>query len=402
MRLESIKKIQIICLIAIILFLILFLKASYNQWPFTKIGSDFTAYWASTQLLINGENPYLSGQIFALEKLVGWTKKIPTVTYSPPWVLTFIIPFALENYQLGKFLWLLFIFICILICSIWLWEFYGGTDAGRNWVLLILFTYVPLYYTFIMGQIVPLILLGIAGFLHFERQKKWFLAGVFVCLVGIKPQDSYLFFIALLFWIIYKKRWGVLLGAGCATFLITAIPLLYNPSIFFQYYTESVAQSFQYYWQSPTLGYWLRSLLGKEKHFLQYFSTIVGTAWFFYYWHRNYAKWEWAEQVPILIFMSLITTFYVWSHDYLLLIVAIIQAGVWFINEPLHTYSKFMIFIYVIINLMAWVTTFSARSEKWFIWIVPALFINYLLIKNFYIKANAKAHQLSWNEKPSA
>ena len=131
-----------------------------------------------------------------------------------------------------------------------------------NWSLLILFTYIPLYYSFVKGQIVPLILLGLVGFLHFEREKKWFLAGVFVCLLGIKPQDSYLFFIALLFWIIYKKRWGILLGAGCATFLITAIPLLYNPEIFFQYYTEILTHSFQYDWETPTLGILMRDPFG--------------------------------------------------------------------------------------------------------------------------------------------
>jgi hypothetical protein len=354
------------------------------------MGKDFTAYWASTHLLIDGQNPYQADQIFALQTSVGSTDKSPTVMYNPPWVFTYIIPFTLENYLLGKFLWLLFLFICMLICSIWLWQLYGGTDRDRNWGLLILFTYVPLYYTFARGQIVPLILLGIVGFLHFERRKKWFLAGVFVCLLGIKPQDSYLFFIALLFWIVYKRRWGILLGAGCATFFITAIPLFYNHDIFFQYYTEILAHSFQYDWQTPTLGYWLRSIWGKEKLFLQFFPTIVGTVWFFYYWHRNYAKWVWAEQVPLLLFVSLMTTFYVWSNDYLLLIVAIIQASVWLINAPLRPYSEFMIFLYYLISLMAWVTVFSARSEKWIIWMVPALLINYLLIRNFYIKAKVK------------
>ena len=375
----------------------LFLKASYNQWPFTKMGSDFTAYWASTQLLINGENPYLSDQIFALERSVGWTDKMPLVMYNPPWVLTFVLPFSTENYLLGKFLWFLFIFTCVLICSIRLWQFYGGTDADRHWSLF-LYTYMPLYFCLAKAQIVPLILLGIVGFLHFEREKKWFLAGVFVCLLGIKPQDSYLFFIALLFWIIYKKRWGILLGAGCATFFITAIPLLYNSDIFFQYYTEILTHSFQYDWETPTLGYWLQLLLGKEEHFLQYFPTIVGTIWLFYHWHCNYVKWVWAEQVPLLIFMSLMTTFYAWVNDYVLLIVAITQASVWLINNPSRLYSEFMIFIYAIINILAWGAAFSFRSEKWVFWMVPALFVNYLLIKKLSIKAKAKAHQLSLND----
>jgi hypothetical protein len=393
MRAEFRKIFQFLCFIAIILFLLLFLKSSYNQWPITKMGEDFTAYWASAQLLINGQNPYQADQIFALQTSVGRTDKVPNVMYNPPWVLTYILPFSSDNYQLAKFLWLLFIFICILISSIWLWQFYGGTDKSQIWSLLILFTYVPIYYTFVRGQIVPLILLGIVGFLHFERQKKWFLAGVFVCLLGIKPQDTYLFLLALLFWIFYKKQWGILLGAGCVTLLITAIPLFYNHDIFFQYYTEILANSFQRKWQTPTSGYWLISLVGTKNHFFEYLPTIVGTGWAFYHWHRNYTKWEWAEQVPLLLFVSLMTTFYVWSNDYLLLIVAIIQASVWLSNEPLRLHSKFMIFLYVLINLMAWVIVFSFHSEKWAFWMVPALFINYLLIRNFYIKANAKAQQ---------
>ena len=59
-----------------------------------------------------------------------------------------------------------------------------------------------------------------------------------------------------------------------------------------------------------------------------------------------------------------------------------------------------MIFLFAMINFLAWGTVFSFRSEEWVFWMVPALFINYLLIRNFSIKANAKAHQLSLNEKP--
>ena len=84
------------------------------------------------------------------------------------------------------------------------------------------------------------------------------------------------------------------------------------------------------------------------------------------------------------------TTFYVWINDYLLLLVAIIQASIWLIYDPLRPYSKLMILMYLIINLMAWVTAFSVHSEKWILWMVPALFINYLLLKILSIKTNSK------------
>ena len=243
MSAESKQKYQFLYFILIIFFLTLTLKWLYDELPHTQAGKDFAAYWASARLLIHGQNPYQSDQIFALQTLVGWTDKMPLVMYNPPWVLTFILPFSIENYLLGKFLWLLLLISCILISLNWLWQFYGGTKANRHWNLLILCSYTPVYFVLIKFQIVPLILLGIVGFLHFERQKKWFLAGAFVCLLGIKPQDSYLFIIALIVWIIYKQRWGVILGAGLVTSLITAIPLLYNPDVFSQYYRDVLAQS---------------------------------------------------------------------------------------------------------------------------------------------------------------
>jgi hypothetical protein len=377
-----------VCIFSLLL-LILSLKSFYDQLSRSQAGNDFIAYWAAARLLVNGQNPYLSDQIFILQTSVGWTGEMPLVMYSPPWVLTYILPFSIENYVLGKFLWLVFLFTCMLICSSWLWQFYGGTKADRHWNLVILLSYAPVYFALVKGQIVPLILLGIVGFLHFEQQKKWFLAGTFVCLLGIKPHALYLFFMALIVWIIHKRRWDVMLGAGCSVLVTMAIPFLQNPDIFNQYYEEVLSRSFQYYWHTPTFGYFLRLVLGNEKHYLQYCPTVLGLAWFFYHWRYNSMKWAWAEQMPLLLFMSLMTTFYVWVNDFVLLLVAIIQAGCWLVHYHPSPYSKIMIFMYAVINLLAWVTAFSSPSEEWIIWMPPALFVNYLLLRRFSDRANA-------------
>ena len=381
MRTESRKIIQVLCLITMILVLMLFLKASYNQWPMTKMGKDFTAYRASAHLLINGQNPYQAEQIFALEKSAGWTDKKPLVMFNPPWVMTYLLPFALDNYHLVKFFWFLLMFACLLICSIWLWQIYGGTDKGRIWGLVILFIYVPIYFCLAKGQIVPLILLGLAGFLHFEKQEKMFLTGIFVCLLLIKPQDTYLLLMAILFWIIQEKRWWFIVGTGCAALVTATIPALYNPDIYLQYYTDVLSHSVQYAWETPTLGYWLRALLGKEKLFLQYVPTIAAIIWFTHHWYHYRKKWFWDEQAPLLIFMSLLTTLYVWINDYVLLLVPIIQATVLVTNDSRRSCLYLIILLYLIINVMAWITAFTVQSEKWIIWMVPALLINYILVK---------------------
>ncbi|MGB5217058.1 MAG: hypothetical protein WBN66_02045 [Smithella sp.] len=57
--------------------------------PLTKVGSDFTGYWSSAHLLLNGEDPYSVGHNTSLQQSVG--RKDIVITYSPPWLLSFCL-----------------------------------------------------------------------------------------------------------------------------------------------------------------------------------------------------------------------------------------------------------------------------------------------------------------------
>jgi hypothetical protein len=148
------------------------------------------------------------------------------------------------------------------------------------------------------------------------------------------------------------------------------------------------------------MGTLLRNVFGEDKNFLQDFPMVIGILWFLYHWYQNYSRWSWSEQLPLLILVSLMTTFYAWINDYLLILVAIIQASIWLMNNLSRPYSKSIIFIYVIINSMIWVSTFSGGSEEEFVWVVPAIFIIYLLTRNIYIKE--KLLNFSFNKKTFA
>ena len=374
------KYLLLTCIIAMPLFLA-FLKWFYGELSQSQAGNDFIAYWASARLLLNGQNPYLPESIFVLQSSVGWTGAWPLVMYNPPWVLTYILPFAIEDFVLGKFLWLLFLLICLFVSTDWLWRFYGGTEANRYWNLLILSSYTPVYFALVKGQIVPLILLGLAGFLHFERNKKGFLAGIFVSLLMIKPHVLYLFFTALFIWMFHERQWITLIGACCSAFIIMGIPCLQDPNVFYQYYAGVLNHSFQYYWNTPTLGYFLRVMFGTDKHYLQYVPAVLGFAWLFFHWTRHRQRWLWAEQLPLLIFMSLMTAVYVWVNDYVLLLVAILQAGLWLVCYHSRPHARWTIVIYVLINILAWVTAFVSSSEEWIVWMPPALFLIYLALR---------------------
>ena len=80
----------------------------------------------------------------------------------------------------------------------------------RILAVIIAFTFVPTLFVLNMGQIAPLILLGVVGFLHFEKHKYWGLAGCALPLIAIKPHLLYLFWIALLLWVFDRGKWRII------------------------------------------------------------------------------------------------------------------------------------------------------------------------------------------------
>lgn len=102
-----------------------------SQLSSESVGTDFIAYWASARLMIAGENPYDSNNIFTLQKSKGTAGETPLVMYNHPWALGLILPFGWDNYVLSKFLWLCFLFALLTLCADWLWHIYAGTIRKR-------------------------------------------------------------------------------------------------------------------------------------------------------------------------------------------------------------------------------------------------------------------------------
>ena len=57
-----------------------------------------------------------------------------------------------------------------------------------------------------------LLLIGVAGFLHFATRKRDAIAGAFLSLTAIKPHVVYLVWIAAFWWMLRERRWGIAVG----------------------------------------------------------------------------------------------------------------------------------------------------------------------------------------------
>jgi Glycosyltransferase family 87 len=369
-----------------------------------KYVRDFVEYWAATRLLLTGNNPYGPQELFDLQRSVGWTDSIPLLMWNPPWTLSFILPFGLASFDVAQFLWLLLNIFIVVFCAKQLWFLYGGPPTAYRSAWLVVLTFAPAYLVLILGQIGPLILLGLVGFLHCARDKHWKWAGAFTILVSIKPHLLYLFWIALVLWIIEKRQWQMMIGVAVSGFIAATIPLLFSPSVYTDYIqlnNTTAKWPTPYDWQTPTMGQAARFFFAPEAVWLQFVPSLIGIFWLLLHWHKSKSQWEWIEQLPILIVASLATAPFAWSFDYIVLLPAIIQAASWLSRRPVLLRESPVIIAYVIIMTLYMLVFFWSPNDFWRFWLGPAFVIAYLIFhRQMTVDSTPTPYPLTSSDRP--
>jgi hypothetical protein len=355
---------------------------------------DFVPFWTGGKLNLHGQNPFDPQKIEQLQIEAGGQASgtyTISIILNPPWTIALVMPFGLLNYQTSRLAWLIVSILLVLLSSQMLWMIYSG-NAGKRWLALLAgFIFAPTISVLEVGQITPFVLLGITGFIYFSitRRHDW-LAGFFLAIATIKPQVAYLFWIALLFWVIQQRRWLLLLSTSITIGCLTLIALVFNPHIIQQYLVA--LQSYPMLeWASPTFGAYLRFFwLGTDKIWLQFLPPLLGIAWVVYIWYKNHKSWNWMSELPLLLLVSQITAWYTWTYDQVILIPAIVHATTLVLND----WKRWSVFIlgilYLSINLLDLVLHMQL-SDFWFIWLAPALLIWYLIARRQY-KGSKKEH----------
>jgi hypothetical protein len=368
-----------------------------------KYVRDFVEYWAASRLLLTGNNPYGPQELFELQRSVGWSDSIPLLMWNPPWTLSFILPFGLASFDVAQLLWLLFHTFIVVFCAKQLWLLYGGPPTAYRKAWLVVLTFAPAYLVLLLGQIGPLILLGLVGFLYCARNKYWKCAGAFTILVFIKPHLLYLFWIALVLWVIEKRQWQLMKGAAIAGLITAIIPLLFSPSVYADYVQLNAIKTLPtpYDWQTPTIGVAARLLFGGEKIWLQFVPCFIGIVWLLFHWKKSKNEWEWAGQLPGLIVASLATAPFAWSFDYIVLLPAIIQAASWISRQDVLWRESPVIIVYIIIMMLYLLVFFLSPNDFWRFWLGPAFVIAYLIFHKQKTIDSTTPYPLTSSNRPA-
>ena len=345
-------------------------------WP----PDDFVEYYAAGRLNAHGLNPYDPELLLPLERAAGRDTDVAIMMWNPPWTLTVAMPFGLMPARVAQLLWLALHFAAVLFCADRLWKHYGGSPA-RRWVPFALtLTFLPTFFVLQSGQISVLMLLGCVGFLAFLKQGRPLLAGAATVLIAVKPHLFVLFWVAAGVWAVRRREWRFVLGGACAGALATLVPLACNPALLSQYW-EAMTQRPPAQWVSPTIGTLLRLFCGQELFRLQFVPLLAGVAWLGWYAARRRERWDWSEQLPLLVLVSLVTAPYgAWPFDMVLLLLPALHLATRLSAAPDRVRVAGAIFAYLCIDLAALALNLLAITSFWFIWMAPSALAAYALL----------------------
>ena len=370
-------------LVTLIVCFILLWQLSAKVFTTSNVVSseDYWRYWSAWHLTVRGLNPYdvtnLNNLLDQIPGLTKWPEFLPVIL-TPPWVILLITPFAPFTYSTSRMLWLLASIVILLICAHFLWRIYNGLKSYSWVVFLVTFTFFPTLLMLKQGQINPWALLGLVGFLYWtdQRRNDW-LAGLSVALITIKPQILFLFWIALLFWIIEQHRWKILISCFLAILLSSLIVLFLNPGIFQQFINTYLFDS-PVEWKTPTIGFYLRLWIGFEKFWLQFIAPVLAIIWFIFYWLRKHASWQWKINIIPLLWVSVLASPYSWTYDQVVLIIPVIAVTSGLLKQGWGKNTTIWLGIYWFINGITQLLHLK-YTDEYFVWLAPALLIWYWL-----------------------
>ncbi len=154
--------------------------------PAFHIPKDFLEYWAAGRLNLRGENPYDPERLLSEQRTADPDRAAAVMMWNPPPALAVYTPLAWFPPRLAALLWIGFQLLAVMLACDLLWRAYA---PGRpRWVAqLVGLSFVGTWWVVAYGQNTGLLVLGLAGFLHYTRKGKPLSAGACAALTAFKP-----------------------------------------------------------------------------------------------------------------------------------------------------------------------------------------------------------------------
>ncbi len=367
----SIQKFLGILVTLVLLGGMIFLRAkiSYNTFDFQS--SNFTFFWLSGRMLLNGENPYNEAQYLAGHETYG-IKWQPNKIFPYPLPLAiFFIPLGLLPLPAAYITWQIITMLIIAWTIFVLLNHWEGSAQRRLLVPIFaaMFFFGPVYLTLHTGSVGALALLAIVGAILLLEKDKSMLAGMLLSLTMLKPPQGLTILLLAGTWFLARRNWKAIYGILIGGIALLVVGMIQDPFwlIKFRGASEAVMDrtqgvhsnvwAFAYLACGGTSPCWL--ILGGASSLL-----LLGLGGFFLW--RNQSRLTAWKAFSIILPIGFVSTIYLWAYDqlpYLIPVIWIIGTLVKRGNSYLHAFV-FLILL-VAVSFFAIVQQAGTSKDLW-------------------------------------
>jgi hypothetical protein len=282
---------------------------------------DYTEYWAVGHQLVHHGNPYDAPALLLILQAAGSKANEHThmILRNPPSALFITLPLGFVSVTTGAVLWSLALIAALMASIRLLWIMHGSPEDRLH---LIGYMFPPVLACLLAGQIGIFLLLGVTLFLYFHESKPY-LAGTALLLCALKPHLFMPFGLALLAWMVVRKDYRVLIGAGAAVLASVGLILCLDPSVWLHYFYGERAENIQALF-IPCVSVLFRVVIDRKAVWLQFLPMLVGCVWGLWYFFTRRARWSWLDHGPLLLLVSVLVAPYAWFTDESILLPAIL------------------------------------------------------------------------------
>jgi hypothetical protein len=332
---------------------------------------DFRAYWSASYLLSQSENFSDDQLLLQVQKeFVALDEDFPIKTWNPPWVLLWVLPYAVLPFSLATKLWLLTNMLLLMFGILAAWSLVIESQPKlKSWVWLPLLAAIFFPSTIVallFGQVNLLVFAGLVGFLFFYYRNQDVLAGFSLAFAMTKPHLVYLALPIIFLFVIRERRWWVLVVFSLALIISTAVVFLLRPTFIGEYLSSTTGGNL-FAWESATLTTYLSIAWGWPWVRLLglLLVPVVMIAWFFWRDRLNMLLW-----VEITVLLSVITMPFGWSYDYVVLLLPLCQIFAWLLIPIVKKREAILISFFLLIMYgLYYYQRIVSPSELYFFWV---------------------------------
>lgn len=341
--------------------------------------SDFFTFWLAGRMTLQGQDIYSETEWVAAHRYYGSTW-IPNPIFPYPIALSLLlIPLGALPLKFAYLTWV-FITQLIILLSVFLlspaWDRKDGKNT-RYLLVVSLLLFRPVLVTLLTAQFSGFFLFVMSIAVYFWNKEKWFLGGLVISLLNLKPSYGAVILVLTGIWLLFQKRKSAILAIVLGNLTLGIVGLLQNPQ-WIRLFLETGERKF-----NQTMGLYptiwsLADILCNSRGSCMAVGGglavlfITGLYIYLIFLKRDHPL-DALEVLALVVPIALLST-YNWAYDQILLVVTITFC-VQKIEEQNH---KFLLKLFPLlvdaISLLLLVWAYFHRVDVWSLLVPAGLF----------------------------